>query len=340
MKSFTVTQNDAGQRLDKFLTKAVPLLPHSLLYKYIRLKRIKVNHSRAQIDQKLVAGDLVELYINDEFFAPVKKVYPFASASRQLDVVYEDENILLVNKREGLLVHEDAGEYRDTLILRIQRYLFEKGEYRPEEEHSFAPALANRIDRNTCGIVIAAKNAEALRILNEKIKSREIRKKYLCLVHHEFRERQGILTGYLEKDAEKNQVFVSDTPAPGRLEIRTGYRVVYQKNDIALLEIDLLTGRTHQIRAQMAHIGHPLVGDGKYGKNASDKKKGFSHQALCSYFLEFTFPSEAGALNYLRGRSFSLRHIWFAEEFLSGEQITLEKLIGRDRSGTQQQPEQ
>lgn len=327
MKAFTVTQNDANQRLDKFLSKAVPLLPTSLLYKYIRLKRIKVNRKRAEISQKLVCGDLVELYINDEFFAPVQKSYPFLSASKQLDIVYEDENILLLNKREGLLVHEDSHEYSDTLILRVQRYLYEKGEYRPDDEHCFAPALANRIDRNTCGIVIAAKNAEALRILNEKIKHREIDKKYLCLVHGNFRQKQGFLQAYLAKQETKNLVRIFDSPAPGRLEIKTGYRVLHQKNNISLLEIDLLTGRTHQIRAHMAHIGHPLVGDGKYGKNAEDKKRGFQHQALCSYYLNFAFSTDAGLLNYLCARSFSLSDIWFVKEFLAGDHLSLQEVI-------------
>ena len=176
MKIFNIKSNDSNQRLDKFVTKVCPALPQSLLYKYIRTKRIKVNSSRAQISTRLKEGDSVEMYINDEFFAPVAPKYDFLSSPALLDIVYEDENILLADKKQGLLVHPDKNEYRDTLIGRIQHYLYDKGEYRPDEENSFKPALANRIDRNTGGIVIAAKNAEALRILCDKIKSRELEK--------------------------------------------------------------------------------------------------------------------------------------------------------------------
>ena len=159
MKSFTIAKNDAGQRLDKFITKAVPLLPQGLMYKYIRTKRIKVNSKRSEISYKLVEGDTVDMYINDEFFAPAKEHFDFLSASKKLDIIYEDENILLLNKKVGLLSHPDDTEYNDTLITRVKRYLYEKGEYDPRDEQSFTPSLVNRIDRNTGGLVLAAKNA-------------------------------------------------------------------------------------------------------------------------------------------------------------------------------------
>ena len=166
MKSFVISQNDAGQRLDKFIHKCVPLLPQSLLYKYIRTKRIKVNSKRAEISTRLAVGDTVEMFIGDEFFAKTEKHYDFLDAPKSLNIIYEDENLLLADKKQGVLCHPDDKEYVDTLIGRIKRYLYEKGEYKPEEENSFVPSLVNRIDRNTGGIVIAAKNAEALRILN------------------------------------------------------------------------------------------------------------------------------------------------------------------------------
>ena len=199
MKEFIINNNDANQRLDKFVTKSAPLLPKSMLYKYIRLKRIKVNGKRAEISTRLVAGDLVEMYINDEFFAEKPKTYEFMSASKKLNIVYEDENIMLCDKPEGLIVHPDENDYNDNLIFRIQRYLYEKGEYNPDDEHSFAPSLANRIDRNTGGIVIAAKNAESLRVLNEKIKHRELDKYYLCLIHGTLKKKEDTLTAYLVK---------------------------------------------------------------------------------------------------------------------------------------------
>ncbi|MBR6693368.1 MAG: RluA family pseudouridine synthase [Clostridia bacterium] len=314
MKSFTIGKNDAGQRLDKFISKTMPSLPKSLMYKYIRLKRIKVDGKRAEIGTKLSEGSIVDAYINDEFFAPAERKLDFMSASKSLEIVYEDENILLADKKQGLLSHPDENEYGDTLITRIQRYLYEKGEYDPDKENSFKPALANRIDRNTGGIVIAAKNAEALRILCDKIKYREMDKFYLAVVHGSPKEKEAVLDGFLYKDEDKNRVFIKDKKTEDSRTIRTHYRVLAEKNGLSLLEVELLTGRTHQIRAHLSSIGHPLLGDGKYGKNAEDKKLGFRHQALYSYKLRFNFTTDAGILEYLNGKTFTVKKVWFADE--------------------------
>ncbi len=318
MKSFTVNGNDAGQRLDKFVTKAVPRLPQGLLYKYIRTKRIKVNGKRGEIATRLQAGDVIEMYLNDEFFEPVEKKYDFMSASKKLDILYEDENILLLDKKVGLLCHPDDREYADTLIARVERYLFEKGEYDPDKENSFTPALANRIDRNTGGIVIAAKNAESLRILNQKIKNREISKTYLCLAHGHFDQPQATLTAYLWKDEKKNKVTVTARPTEGSKEIRTRYEVLDEKDRLSLVRVELLTGRTHQIRAHFAYLGHPLLGDGKYGTNALNKEKGYKKQCLYSYRLQFAFTTDAGLLNYLNGQCFEAKDVWFVRAFYDG----------------------
>lgn len=318
MKTFTISKNDSGQRLDKFISKAVPALPKSLMYKYIRTKRIKVNSKRSDISTKLCENDVVDMYINDEFFAPADEHYDFLSASKNIDIVYEDENIVLLNKKVGLLSHPDETEYNDTLITRLKRYLYEKGDYNPKDENSFTPALVNRIDRNTGGIVIAAKNSESLRILNQKLKDREMEKYYLCVVHGYLKKKSGILTGWLIKDEKKNRVDVFKSEKPGAKEIRTKYAVVKEKDGLSLVEVELLTGRTHQIRAHFASIGHPLLGDGKYGTNALNKNFGYKKQFLYSYRLKFTFETEAGCLDYLNGKSFEVRDVWFRSEFLSG----------------------
>lgn len=319
MKSFTIERNDADQRLDKFIVKAVPLLPQSLLYKYIRTKRIKVNSKRAEISTRLKCGDIVDMYINDEFFAPKEEKYDFLSASSKLDIVYEDENIMLLDKKVGLLSHPDETEYNDTLITRVKRYLYEKGEFDPKDENSFAPALVNRIDRNTGGIVIAAKNAEALRILNQKLKDRELEKYYLCVVHGYLEKKNSTLFGWLIKDEKKNKVRVYTKELPNSKQIKTKYSVLGEKDGLSLVEVELLTGRTHQIRAHFSSIGHSLLGDGKYGTNALNKALGYKKQFLYSYRLRFAFTTDAGILDYLNGKSFEVKDVWFKREFESGK---------------------
>lgn len=306
-----INQNDAGQRLDKYLTKAVRLLPQSLLYKYLRLKRIKVNGKKSEIRYRLQEGDVVELYINDEFFS--EKVPDFLAAPSEVRVVYEDGNILLADKPQGLIVHEDQGETVDTLINRVKHYLYKKGGYDPSKEASFAPALCNRIDRNTGGIVIVAKNAEALRILNEAIREREIEKFYLCLVKGVPEPKEATLIHYHRKDAAENKAVIYDHPRPDTKTMITKYKVLETNGRFSLVEVELKTGRTHQIRAHMAYIGHPLVGDGKYGSNGVEKKKGFDCQALYSYKLRFAFREEH-ALSYLNGKTFQVKDVWFARD--------------------------
>ena len=315
MKEFTIGPNDAGQRLDRFLAKAVPLLPASLAQKYIRIKRIKRNGARVERDTRLEAGDTLQLYINDEFFDKPREDNAYLTvAVPKLNIVYEDEHILLVDKRPGLAVHpHDGAEYGRTLIDHIQAYLYQKKEWRPREENAFTPALCNRIDRNTGGIVIAAKTAEALRVLNQKIKDREMDKRYLAIVEGTPKPREGSLKGYLFKDAKQNRVFVTDTPQTGAKTCQTNYKVLSSANGLSLVECELITGRTHQIRAQFAHAGHPLLGDGKYGK--LDKRFDRNYQALYSYKLTFQFTTDAGGLDYLNGKSFQVEKVDFVEEY-------------------------
>lgn len=315
MKELTIGANDSGQRLDRFLAKAVPLLPASLAQKYIRLKRIKCNGARVQRDTRLQTGDVLQLYINDEFFDKPREDNAYLTvAVPKLNIVYEDDQILLVDKRPGLAVHpHDGAEYGRTLIDHIQSYLYQKREWRPREENSFTPALCNRIDRNTGGIVIAAKTAEALRVMNQKIKDRELDKRYLAIVEGTPKPQKGSLKGYLFKDAKKNRVFVTDTPQAGAKTCQTNYRVLASVNGLSLVECELITGRTHQIRAQFAHAGHPLLGDGKYGK--LDKRFDRNYQALYSYKLTFTFTTDAGALAHLNGKSFQVAEVDFVKQY-------------------------
>ncbi len=317
MRTLIINRNDAGQRLDKFLSKAVKAMPKSLMYKGIRTKKIKVNRKRAEIGYILEEGDTVELFISEEFFSDNASDSAFMKLTPKLDIVYEDENIMLLDKRPGLIVHSDDEEDVNTLISHVKAYLYRKGEYNPEDEQSFAPALCNRIDRNTGGIVIAAKNAEALRIMNEKIRNDELSKFYLAAVHGHMPKKADTLHGYLRKDQVNNIVDISTVKKPGYKEIVTKYRVLDEKNGLSLIEVELVTGRTHQIRAHFSSIGHPLLGDGKYGVNRDDKKLGYKFQALYAFRLEFHFRTDSGALSYLNGKSFSIdkSKIWFLEEF-------------------------
>ena len=317
MKEFTIGKNDAGQRLDRFLAKAVPLLPASLAQKYIRIKRIKWNGGRAERDTRLQEGDLLQLYINDEFFEKPREDNAYLTVSSpKLNIVYEDAHILLVDKRPGIAVHpHDGAEYGRTLIDHILSYLYQKKEWTPRGENAFTPALCNRIDRNTGGIVIAAKTAEALRVMNQKIKDRELDKRYLAIVEGCPKPETGSLKGYLFKDEKKNRVFVSDSPKPGAKTCQTNYKVLAKRKDLSLVECELITGRTHQIRAQFAHAGHPLLGDGKYGK--LDKRFDRNYQALYSYKLTFCFTTDAGELAYLNGKSFRVEEVDFVKEYFS-----------------------
>lgn len=312
MREFIITKNDSGQRLNKFLEKAVPLLPGALMHKYIRLKRIKRNGKRTEFSARLCEGDILQLYINDEFFEKAEEDTAYLKVKPELDIVYEDEHLLLVNKAPGMVVHADDTGAADTLIARIQAYLFQSGQWDPAAEASFTPSLCNRIDRGTGGIVIAAKTAEALRVMNQKIRDREMTKYYLCLaVGGPIRPRQGRISNYILRHESEHRVTVHTRRVPGSKTAITDYRVLRESGELSLVECELVTGRTHQIRAHFASIGHPLLGDSKYGLNAFNRKYHCKNQCLCSYKLKFAFSTDAGALEYLNGREFAVKQIAF-----------------------------
>lgn len=315
MREIIINKNDSGMRIDKLITKLFPALPQSMLYKSLRKNCVKINGKHIKDGGfRVTKGDIMTLYLREEFLETPDPDTAFMKITPQLNIVYEDENIILVDKKQGMCVHADDEGSTDTLIEHIKSYLWRKGEFLPQEENTFAPSLCNRIDRNTGGIVIAAKNAESLRILNQKIKDRELEKKYLCLVFGHLDKKSGKISGFLFKDEKKKQVFVFDSPKKGALSFSTLYRVLQEYPDYSLVEAELETGRTHQIRAGFAHIGHPLLGDGKYGTNEINKKYPYLGQALYSYKLKFAFRTDSGILEYLKGREFEIKNVTFQKK--------------------------
>lgn len=302
MKEIRITKNEENQRLDKFLLKYMNKASKGFLYKMLRKKRIKYNGGRAEGSELLKAGDTLQLYLAEETIQSFMEEKTVAEAKRHFAIVYEDDDILVVSKPAGLLTHPEKSSDKDTLIDQVLYYLYQKGQYLPEADSSFTPALCNRLDRNTSGIVIAGKTLKGVQAVNEAIRSHKLDKYYLTLVAGEIRE-AGEITAYLTKDEERNQVRISKREGSGKKTV-TKYRPLAHAKGYTLLEIHLITGKTHQIRVHMQSMGHPVVGDRKYGSEHSNQK--FREEyALSNQFLHairVEWKEKDGPLGYLYGK--------------------------------------
>lgn len=300
MKEIKITENEAQQRLDRFLRKYLPDYKLGDIYKLFRNKKVKVNNKREKENYMLQAGDMVQLYVA---VAPQAEPKTAITQAKPIDIVYEDDNLLLINKPFGLLTHPDSPGDRDTLIDRAICYLSTQAGYIPSP--TFAPSTCNRLDRNTGGIVIVAKNYTALKSANKLIRERGIKKLYLCVVKGAIEE-AGEVKNFLLKDEDSNKVEILEQQEEGAKGVHTKYRPVASNGEYSLMEVELITGRAHQIRAHFASIGHPIVGDAKYGDKKTNEffydRFKLKHQFLYAYQLVFKEAEEG--LEYLTGRSF------------------------------------
>ena len=315
MKSFTAGPNENGVRLSRFVEGVTKDMPRSMMYKAFRNKRIKVNGKRAEPDTRLSAGDLIELYINDEFFPVGKPAAKTAKPPRRqppVTVVYEDENFAVLYKPAHLLCHSDrTGDA--NLVDAFAAYLEAKGEYDPHAEKRFAPALCNRLDRGTEGLVLAAKSYAALRDLNAIIRDDMMKKEYLTITVGA--PPQGRFVAWLQHSEKNNKVRIHARESEGYKQIITEVTVIRQAGPFALCRIGLITGRTHQIRAHLAYLGKPVLGDIKYGNRKMNERTGTRTQALCAVRISFLDIPEENTLHYLTGKVIKLKDPQIVKQF-------------------------
>jgi len=304
MKEMKIGKDQAGRRLDRVIRVYAPSMPAGLVQKSLRTGRIKLNGRKAEANARVEEGDMLTLAVDEEFLAPAKKPDRFLSAFRHhVSVVYEDENILLVDKKPGIICHGDEREKVNTLINHIRAYLYQKGE-EPRAD------LCNRIDRFTGGLVIAAKNPEALKDMDIRIRQGNVRKFYICVIRGRMQEEEGVLRDWLYQNPGEKKVRLSKKPVPGAREAVTAYRTLEYHNGLSLMECELFTGRTHQIRAQFAQAGHPLLGDAQYGQAEAN---GWGCQTL--YAWRVSFAENGGMLDYLAGKTFQVHDVPFVHEY-------------------------
>ena len=303
MKEIRITQNEENQRLDKYLCKYFNKAPKSFVYKMLRKKRIKRNGGRAEGNEILQAGDTLQLYLAEETMQGFMEAKSLAPAPRHFGIVYEDDDLLVVNKHAGLLTHPERKEDTQTLIDQVLYYLYEKGQYTPDAQNAFTPALCNRLDRNTSGIVVAGKTLRAVQAVNAAFKERKVEKYYVALVSGVV-DKPGEIRLYLAKDEAQNQVRISQEAREGFRPALTKYRPLAYTADTTLLEMQLITGKTHQLRAHLQAIGHPIWGDRKYGDvtyNTSLRRDyAVSHQ--CLHAQRLVWKEKKGVLAPLYGK--------------------------------------
>ena len=313
MREFVIT--DASMpRLDSALLAQYPQLSPGRLHKYLRENKIKVDGKKLPLSARLPRGSTVRVFLPDMLLD--KPDGPlFLSARPELCAVYEDSDVLVADKPAGLPVTDEGGRTADTLINRALLYLYHKGEYAPE--HGWTPRLCHRLDTGTSGLVLIAKTQQAEALLLHLVKERMIEKKYLCVTFGRPSPAAATLRGYLQKDARQARVRILDTPAPGAKDIVTKYKTLAVSGRLALLEVELVTGRTHQIRAHLASIGCPILGDGKYGNNAANRELKLKYQALCAW--ELTMPHfNQPDFEFLSGKTFHAPKPWYYQQVLDG----------------------
>lgn len=338
MREFVIEQKDDGKRLDKWIQRELPTLKMGLRQKYLRLKRFKVNGKAAQGEFRLTAGDMLRIYLNDDCFEKPKKEDAFLKNFRvHLRVVYEDAQLLLVDKKPGLMVHGDGKGQTDTLINHVRAYLYQKGAFDSMDENAFAPQLCNRIDRFTGGMVVLAKDEQTLLAVNKVFKSRQVRKFYLCICHGSLRQPSGVFENYLSKPQGAKKVIVSDAPVPGGKAAKTAYETIACADGLSLVLCELFTGYTHQIRAQFAHAGHPLLGDNQYGSAKKNAPYALGYQALCAVGLKFALENPDALLAQYDKKAFCLNAVPFAGRYFEG--IDWQRALGRVMEETDQAKE-
>lgn len=305
MREIRVGKNDSNQRLDRFLKKYMDEAGTGFIYKMLRKKNIKVNESKASPEMMIFEGDTIQLYLSDETidkFIGTKEVRKSKLAPR---IIYEDENLVLINKPAGILSHGAGEEFEENIVDSLITYLIQRGDYIPRIEKTFSPSICNRLDRNTSGVIIGAKNSEALRLVNKAIKEGSVRKYYKTIVKGTIKE-DFEHKGFLIKDEDRNLVDISDKQGERSKDVYTKFRVIMSKGGYSLLEVELITGRTHQIRSTLQTMGYPVIGDRKYGNSVVNdefrKKYGLENQWLHGYRIVLDGLEEK--LDYLNSREF------------------------------------